>query len=52
MYDRDLLVANNIKKMDLNPKNYSGTGYSGELLESSTLVGTMKEENILIPINT
>jgi len=52
MHDRDLLAANNIKKMGLHPKNYSGTGCSGELLESSTLVGTMKEENLLIPINT
>ena len=34
-------------KMGLYSKNYSGTGCSGELLESSTLVGTMKEENIL-----
>jgi len=37
--------------MGLNPKNYSGTGCSGGLLESSTIVGAKKEENILIPIN-
>ncbi|PIV58631.1 MAG: hypothetical protein COS14_08560 [Bacteroidetes bacterium CG02_land_8_20_14_3_00_31_25] len=50
-HDRDLLAANNIKTMGLNPKNYSGTGCSGGLLESSTIVGAKKEENILIPIN-
>jgi len=37
--------------MDLNQKNYSGAGCSVGLLESSTIVGAMKEENILIPIN-
>jgi len=37
--------------LGLYPKNYSGAGCSGGLLESSTIVGTMKEENILIPIN-
>ena len=37
--------------MGLNTKNYSGAGRSGELLESSTIVGAMKEENAVIPIN-
>ena len=31
--------------------NIKGTGCSVELLESSTIVGTMKEENILVLIN-
>ena len=50
-HDRDLLAANNIKTMGLNPKNYSGAGCSGGLLELSAIAGAMKEENILIPIN-
>jgi len=37
--------------MGLHPKNYSGTGCSGGLLELSAIAGAMKEENILIPIN-
>jgi len=36
--------------MGLNTKYYSGAGCSGGLLESSTIVGTMKEENAVIPI--
>jgi len=50
-HDRDLLAANNIKTMGLHPKNYSGTGCSGGLLELSAIAGAKKEENILIPIN-
>jgi len=40
-------------KYRINPlkKKYSGIGCSSEFLESSTIVGTKKEENILTPIN-
>lgn len=45
-HDRDILAANNIKRMGLHPKN-TGAGCSSELLELPTIVGAMKEENPL-----
>lgn len=51
LHDRDVNAAINIKKMALQKQNligYSGTGSSGELLESSPLGEAMKEESQLL----
>ena len=49
-HDRDILAANNIKRMalcDANINSFSGSGGSGGLVDSSALVEGMKQEELI-----